>query len=342
MGAQSKAPVIGIVGATGVVGSEMLRVLEERKIRNSEVHLLASEDSAGELYAFQGDELEVEALEPNSFAGIDYALFALGSHLAEKFVPAALEAGTTVIDNSSFFRLNDEVPLIVPEVNGDLLTKDTKLIANPNCTTAQLVPVLSVIEKLAGVERVVVSTYQAVSGAGKEALDELWEQTRSVFTQQAVQTNAFQHQIAFNCIPQIDVMLENGYSKEEMKVVYESRKILRLPELRITVTAVRVPVFHSHAESVNVETKRKVTRDELIAALQEDAGIEALPHHEEFPMQVDAATKDPIFVGRIREDESVKNGFNLWIVADNLRKGAALNAVQILEKMIALRSEESA
>ncbi len=334
-----KKPVIAVVGATGVVGTEMLRILEERKVPHSEVRLLASEDSAGELYAFLGDELEVQALNDKSFEGVNYALFALSSGLAEQFVPVARESGATVIDNSSNYRMEDGVPLVVPEVNGSILTEKDTLIANPNCTTAQLVPVLNVIQKAAGLKRVVVSTYQAVSGAGKAALDELWEQTRAIFTQQGVETEAFHHQIAFNCIPQIDVMLENRYSKEEQKVIDESRKILGLSDLRITVTAVRVPVFHSHAESVNVETEKALGVEEVIKLLEAEEGIAVFPQSDEYPLQIDAANSDPVYVGRIRKDNSVENGLNLWIVADNLRKGAALNAVQILEVMQELRGE---
>ncbi|MCB0321521.1 MAG: aspartate-semialdehyde dehydrogenase [Bdellovibrionales bacterium] len=337
----TQGPVIAIVGATGVVGNEMLRVLEERKVPHSEVRLLASKGSVGELYAFLGEELEVQELSQETLEGVDYALFALDGSLAQKFVPIARAAGVTVIDNSSHYRLDNDVPLIVPEVNGTVLTGTETLIANPNCTTAQLVPVLNCIHKKAGLKRVVVSTYQAVSGAGKAALDELWEQTRAVYTQQPVETEAFQHQIAFNCIPQIDVMLENGYSKEEMKVVWESRKILSIPDLPITVTAVRVPVFHGHAESVNVETQSPLAPSELLEILEGAEGIAAFPQPDEYPMQVDAANSDPIYVGRVRKDESVPNGLNMWIVADNLRKGAALNAVQILELVMHIRSAAS-
>ena len=334
---------IAIAGATGVVGNEMLRILEERAksdaVKVDEVKLFASANSAGEVYNFLEEEIRVEELTAESFQGVDYALFALGGSLSEKFVPAALDAGATVIDNSSAFRMKEDVPLVVPEVNGDLLGKEDKLIANPNCTTAQLVPVLDLIEKNAGLERVVVSTYQAFSGAGKAALDELWNQTREVFTQQqsADQEDvvpAFQHHIAFNCIPQIDVMLDNRYSKEEMKVIEESRKILRLPELRITATAVRVPVFHGHGESISVETKSPLSPEAFIEILTEAEGIEVFPQADLYPMQVDAATTDPVYVGRVRQDFSVENGLHMWIVADNLRKGAALNAVQILEQVL--------
>jgi len=320
----------------------MLRILEERQIPVGELCLFASKESAGELYAFHGEEIEVEELAEDSFSGVNYALFALDSKLAEKYVPLALEAGVTVIDNSSVYRLDEKIPLIVPEVNGELLSAEHQLIANPNCTTAQLAPVLAVMHRAGILKRVVVSTYQAVSGAGKEALDELWEQTRAVFTQTAIPNEAFQYQIAFNCIPQIDVMLESGYTREEEKVIEETRKILGIPDLPITVTAVRVPVFHSHGESVNVELQEPVSRDELIALFEAEDALEVFPHHEDFPLQIDAATRDPIFVGRIRKDESVHSGFDLWIVADNLRKGAALNAVQILEKVLSLKEESSA
>lgn len=334
-----KGPVVAIVGATGVVGSEMLRILEERKVPVGELCLFASKESVGELYAFHGEEIEVEELAEDSFSGVNYALFAVDSGLAEKYVPIAREAGVTVVDNSSLYRLQEDIPLVVPEVNGDLVTGEQSLIANPNCTTAQLVPVLAIMHRAAGLKRVVLSTYQAVSGAGKEALDELWEQTRAVFTQSAIPSEAFQHQIAFNCIPQIDVMLESGYTREEEKVIQETRKILGMPELPITVTAVRVPVFHSHGESVNVELEQPLSREDLLALFEADPSLEVYSHPEDLPLQIDAATRDPIFVGRIRKDESVPSGFNLWLVADNLRKGAALNAVQILEKILTMKED---
>ncbi len=327
-------PVIAIVGATGVVGSEMLSILEERNVPCRSVKLLASKDSAGEMYSFNGGECEVEELTAESFQGVDIALFATSGALSAEFVPIAVESGAIVIDNSSHYRMQEGVPLLVPEVNRVALTKNDPIIANPNCSTAQLVPVLDIIHKNAGLKRVVVSTYQAVSGAGKAALDELWEQTRAVFTQKETESEAFAHPIAFNCIPQIDTLLEDGYTKEEMKVVDESRKILGLPDLKITCTAVRVPVFHCHAESVNVETEKPLSEQELTTLLENAPGIEVYANHNEFPMQIDCASKDPIFVGRIRKDSSVENGLNIWIVADNLRKGAALNAVQILELLL--------
>ncbi|MCB0353079.1 MAG: aspartate-semialdehyde dehydrogenase, partial [Bdellovibrionales bacterium] len=330
----SQNPVIAIVGATGLVGSEMLSVAEERKLPHSEIRLLASGDSAGELYSFAGEELEVEELHDDSFRGVDIALFATSGELSEQYVPMAVECGAVVVDNSSVFRMRDEVPLIVPEVNGDALSENPSIIANPNCTTAQLVPVLKAIHGCAPLKRVVLSTYQSVSGAGKMALDELWEQTRAIYTQKSFQSEAFQAQIAFNCIPQIDVMMEDGFSREEKKVVDESRKILGLPNLRIAVTAVRVPVFHCHAESVAVELEAPVERAVLLEAMRSTPGIEVFSQYDEFPMQVDCATRDEIFVGRVRKDPSVENGYLLWIVADNLRKGAALNAIQIVELIL--------
>jgi aspartate-semialdehyde dehydrogenase len=325
----TKKPIIAIAGATGVVGQEMLAVIEQLKVPFKEVRLLASKDSAGELYKVGSDEVAVEVLDEASFQGVNIAFFATSAELSEKYVPIAVEAGAVVIDNSSRFRMDKNIPLIVPEVNFDLLTKDSRTIANPNCSTIQLVPILDVINKAAGIKRVVISTYQAVSGAGKAALDELWEQTRAVFTQKEVEREAFAHQIAFNCIPQIDLLLENGYTKEEFKIINESRKILRLPELKITATAVRVPVFHSHAESVNVETERELSPNTLCELLAKTEGVTVFPTLGEYPMQLDVAGTDEIHVGRIRRDESVPYGLDMWIVADNIRKGAALNAVQI-------------
>lgn len=333
----AKELTIAIAGATGVVGNEMLSVLEERKIPCDTVKLFASENSAGELYRFRDHEVAVEVLDENSFEGVDYALFALSAELAGKFAPLAVEAGAIVIDNSSRFRMDEGVPLVVPEVNRDAVEEYHRVIANPNCSTIQLVPVLQAIQEAAGLRRVVVSTYQSVSGAGKNAMDELWEQTRSVYAQKELESEAFQHQIAFNCIPQIDVLMDNGYTKEEAKIINESRKILGLPELRITATAVRVPVFHGHAESVNVETERPLSPEALTAQLEGRAGIEVYPNHAEYPMQITAAGTDSVHVGRIRRDESIENGLDLWVVADNIRKGAALNAVQILEALIERR-----
>lgn len=325
-----KKYVVAIAGATGLVGQEMLSCLEHSKLGISEVRLLASADSAGELYKFRGDEAQIRELQPNSFEGCDYALFATSAELSAKFVPAAVESGAIAIDNSSHFRLDPKVPLIVPEVNLAALGTN-RVIANPNCSTIQLVPVLQALHAAAGLKRVVVSTYQSVSGAGKAALDELWSQTLSIFNQRDFTPEAFMHQIAFNCIPQIDVMRDDGYSREEYKIIHESRKILGMPALRITATAVRVPVLHSHAESVNIEFERDISIADAVAHLTGKPGIAVYPEWTDYPMQLAATGTDEIHVGRIRRDESVPFGLNLWIVADNIRKGAALNAVQILE-----------
>jgi aspartate-semialdehyde dehydrogenase len=330
-----KDPVIAIVGATGLVGSEMLVITEERKVPCSELRLLASKDSVGEVYKFHDKEVEVAELTADSFAGVDYALFGTSAELSAKFVPIAVEAGAVAIDNSSHFRMQAGIPLVVPEVNLAAVTPDTKIIANPNCSTIQLVPVLQAIHELAGLKHVVVSTYQSVSGAGKNALDELWGQTIAICNQQEMPQEAFQHQIAFNCIPQIDVILEDGYTKEEYKIINESRKILGLPDLRITATAVRVPVFFSHAESVFVETEREALPQDVMKALAARPGIAVHAALDEYPMQIDVAGQDDIHVGRVRRDPSVPHGLSLWIVADNVRKGAALNAVQIMEKLLA-------
>lgn len=327
----SEKPVIAIAGATGLVGSEMLAVLEERKVPFAEVRLLASKDSAGEIYRVGGSDVAVEVLDENSFKGVAIALFATSSELSAEFVPAAVRAGAVAIDNSSHFRMDPEIPLVVPEVNGTILRSDSKIIANPNCSTIQLVPVLDAINRQAGLRRVVVTTFQSVSGAGKDALDELWEQTLAICNQRGFEAEVFPHQIAFNCIPQIDRFLEDGYTKEEFKIINESRKILSLPELRITATAVRVPVFFSHAESVNVETERELSPNQLVEILSDKPGMAVFGQADEYPLQIGTAGGDDIHVGRIRRDTSVPHGLDMWVVADNVRKGAALNAVQIAE-----------
>lgn len=329
-----KTPVIAIAGATGLVGNEMLVVLEQLDVPFSEVKLFASQDSVGEVYKVKKDEAVVELLHEDSFAGVDIALFATSAELSAKYVPLAVKAGAVAIDNSSFYRMNAEVPLVVPEVNFSEIKSTTKIIANPNCSTIQMMPVLQRIHQAAGLKRVVVSTYQSVSGAGKAALDELWDQTLSIFNQKEVIVEALPAQIAFNCIPQIDLFLDDGYTKEEHKIINESRKILGLPKLRITATTVRVPVMYSHAESLNVETERALSPDELVRLLEGAAEIQVYANHTEYPLQNQVTGTDAIHVGRIRVDVSVEHGLNLWIVADNVRKGAALNAVQIVKKML--------
>ncbi|MFN8389327.1 MAG: aspartate-semialdehyde dehydrogenase [Bdellovibrionota bacterium] len=334
-------PRFAVVGATGAVGREMISVLVERGLPLEDIRLLASSRSAGMDVDVDGTSVTVEELKPDSFRGIDIALFSAGGSVSKEFAPHAVEAGTIVIDNSSAFRMDDAIPLVVPEVNGrelrEILRKLPKdrglIIANPNCSTIQLVVVLKPILERAGLKRVVVSTYQSVSGAGQKGLDELWDQSLALFNQQELPIKKFPHQIAFNVIPHIDDFESNGYTKEEMKVVRESRKILSKADLRITATAVRVPVFYSHSESVNIETEKPLSADEVKALLHESPGVIVSdePSAKTYPLATTAAGTDATYVGRIRKDESVDNGLNMWIVADNIRKGAALNAVQIAE-----------
>lgn len=329
-----KNPVIAVAGATGVVGSEMINILLERKFPFKEIKVLASSNSAGEVYAIGDDEVVVEELTESSFEGVDIALFATSAALSEKFVPCAVKSGAIAIDNSSHFRMDPKIPLVVPEVNPDAITSEDKIIANPNCSTIQLMPVLKHLNDASKIKRIVVSTYQAVSGAGRDAMDELMSQTLGVMNSTSFEPEVFSTQIAFNCIPHIDVFLENGYTKEEYKVINETRKILNLPDLKITCTAVRVPVFNAHAESVNVELENPLSTDEFISLLEGKPGISVATSYTEYPLQIDVSGKDDVYVGRIRADESVDNGINFWVVADNLRKGAALNAVQIAELFI--------
>lgn len=336
-----KDPVIAVVGATGLVGNEMVVCLDQAQLKCRAVRLFASEDSVGEMYEVRGEEVVVELLDENSFKGVDIALFATSAELSKKFVPIAVESGAIAIDNSSAFRMTQGVPLVVPEVNSHLVTEEVKIIANPNCSTIQLVPILHAIHKAAGLKRVVVTTFQSVSGAGKAALDELWSQTLAIFNQQDIPQEVFPHQIAFNCIPQIDSFNDDGYTKEEQKIIEESRKILDLPGLRITATAVRVPVFHSHAESVNVETDRPLSVETFMGICSDVAGITLHRDDSEYPLQIDVANTDEIHVGRVRADHSVPHGLNMWVVADNVRKGAALNAVQIAQLLILGRVQRS-
>ncbi|MCB0345827.1 MAG: aspartate-semialdehyde dehydrogenase [Bdellovibrionales bacterium] len=335
---------VAVVGATGAVGREMLAVLGERDFPVGNLRPLASARSAGERVSCGDVEAVVEELNADSFAGVDIALFSAGSTISKEFGPIAAARGAVVIDNSSCFRMEQGVPLVVPEVNSELVADEIQrrgsdegfIIANPNCSTIQLVVVLHPIEKHVGIERVVVSTYQSVSGAGKKGMDELWDQTRGIFSQQAVEPSKFPHQIAFNCLPQIDVFEDNGYTKEETKVIKESRKILGIPDLRITATAVRVPVFTCHSESVNIETRGRLSAEDARALLMESPGIIVIdePETGKYPMGCELGGTDATYVGRIRADESAEHGLNMWIVADNLRKGAALNAVQIAEVVV--------
>jgi aspartate-semialdehyde dehydrogenase len=329
---------VAVVGATGAVGNEMIRILEERRFPVGKLTLLASERSAGKELPFRGNPLPVEVLTENSFKGIEIGLFSAGGSISEKFAPIAAREGCVVIDNTSAFRMAPDIPLVVPEVNPEAIAqyKGRGIIANPNCSTIQMVVALKPIHDRAKIKRIVVSTYQAVSGTGKKAIEELSLQVRALMNSQEPEVRVYPHRIAFNCLPQIDVFLENGYTKEEMKMVNETRKILNDPGIAVTATTVRVPVFHGHSESINIETVSKITADEVRALLTEAPGIRVVddPANRRYPMAIDAAGKDETLVGRIREDESIPNGINMWVVSDNIRKGAALNAVQIAEILI--------
>lgn len=329
-----KEPNIAIVGATGLVGSEIVVAIEDLKIPYGAVRLFASKESAGEVYKIGEDESVVEVLNENSFNGIDIAIFAVNPALSEKYIPIAREAGAVCIDNTGRFALQDGIPLVVPEVNLSKLPGDVGIVSCPCSPASQIAPVLHAIEELAGIKRVVLSTYQSVSGAGKDALDELWEQTLAIFNQTEIEKEAFQHQIAFNCIPQIDLVNDEGDSKEEVRIVQETRKVLGLPELKISVTAVRVPVLYAHAESVNVETVKELTPSQLINKLSTIEGLRVYPESSEYPMQLSSVGTDAVHVGRLRKDTSVEHGLNMWVVADNVRKGAALNSVLILKHLI--------
>ncbi len=327
---------VAVVGATGAVGEEMRKILEERLFPVGTLRLLASERSAGQRLDFGGRQVPVEVLDENSFNDIDIAMFSAGSSVSARYAPVAVGAGAVVIDNTSHFRMDDEIPLVVPEVNADRIADHRGIIANPNCSTIQMVVALKPLYDAAGITRIVVSTYQSVSGAGRRAMAELGKQTAALFNSHEVECEQFPHQIAFNCIPHIDSFLPNGYTREEMKMVLETRKILDDPEIRITATTVRVPVFCSHSESINVETRTKLSAGDVRAILREAPGVllQDDPGNDDYPLATEAAGKDATYVGRIREDDSVENGINLWVVADNLRKGAALNAVQIAEILI--------
>jgi aspartate-semialdehyde dehydrogenase len=329
---------VAIVGATGAVGEQMREVLEERDFPVGELRLLASERSAGQFLPFKEQNLRVEVLNEDSFKGIDIGLFSAGGSVSAKFVPAAVAAGAVVVDNTGYFRMEPDIPLVVPEVNAKQIAnyQSRGIIANPNCSTIQMVVALKPIHDAARIKRVVVSTYQSVSGAGRRAMEELSQQVVAMFNGRELKKEKFPHQIAFNCIPHIDVFTDGGYTKEELKMINETRKILGEPSLAVSATAVRVPVFCSHSESVNVETEKKLTAADVKALLREAPGVIVVdePQDNIYPMPIDATGKDATFVGRIREDNSIPNGLHLWVVADNLRKGAALNAVQIAEILI--------
>lgn len=328
--------VVAVVGSTGAVGNEMIKTLEERKFPIEKLRLFASERSEGKVLEFVGTEIKVEAINEDSFKGIDIALFSAGAERSKIWAPVAAKSGCIVIDNSSQWRMDPEIPLVVPEVNPHDLKRHKGIIANPNCSTIQMVVVLKPIHDAAKIKRVVVTTFQSVSGTGQKAIDELLRQTTDLLNFKEIQCNVYPHQIAFNVLPHIDKFLENGYTKEEMKMVNETKKIMGDNSIRLTATTVRVPVFRCHSESLNIETEKKLTPNEVRAVLSAAPGVIVYdaPDKNIYPVPIDVAGKDETYVGRIREDDTIENGINLWIVADNLRKGAALNAVQIAEKLI--------
>ena len=335
----SKKYKVAVVGATGAVGEVMLSILAERRFPISELVALASARSAGSYVDFLDDEVLVQDLATFDPSGVDIALFSAGGGTSKEYAPKFAAAGAVVIDNSSTFRYDDDVPLVVSEVNPEAVRNRPRgIIANPNCSTMQLMPVLGPIHKRYGIERVNVATYQSVSGGGRSAMEELGRQTAELLSFQDIQPTKFPVQIAFNLIPHIDEFQPNGYTKEEMKLVWETQKILGDSSIQVNPTAVRVPVFYGHSEAVNIETKQKISPEQARELLREAPGVEVVDEHKAggYPTPVTHASgKDPVFVGRIREDFSHPRGLNLWVVADNIRKGAALNAVQIAELLVA-------
>jgi aspartate-semialdehyde dehydrogenase len=347
---------VAVVGATGAVGNMMIKVLEKRSFPVSEILLLASGRSQGKTLKFKGQECPVHELTESSFENVEIGLFSAGGSISEKFAPIAAKAGCVVIDNTAHFRMDPDVPLVVPEVNPEAIAGYTKknIIANPNCSTIQMVIALKPIHDAATIKRVVVSTYQSVSGTGKDAIEEMLVQSREMcnalgWTKNApleelteglepfrtMKTDVYPHRIGFECLPQIDIFLDNQYTKEEMKMVWETGKILD-PSIRLTATTVRVPTFFCHSESINVETERKLSASRARDLLAQAPGVRVLddPSKKQYPLTALATGEDYTLVGRIREDESVDCGLNLWVVSDNILKGAALNAVQIAEVLI--------
>jgi aspartate-semialdehyde dehydrogenase len=347
---------VAVVGATGAVGNMMTSVLEKRSFPVQEIVLLASERSAGKTLKFRGEDHPVQELTETSFKNVDIGLFSAGGSISAKFAPIAANDGCVVIDNTAHFRMDPEVPLVVPEVNPEAIAGYTKknIIANPNCSTIQMVVVLKPLHDEGKIKRVVVSTYQAVSGTGKDAIEEMLNQSREISSKvrwtkedgldslrealtpfKVLETKVYPHRIAFECLPHIDVFLENRYSKEEMKMIWETNKILD-PTIRLTATTVRVPTFFGHSESVNVETEKKIAPEKAREVLAKAPGVRVVddPARNLYPLTAHAAGDDFTYVGRIREDESVQNGLNLWVVSDNILKGAALNAVQIAEVLV--------
>jgi aspartate-semialdehyde dehydrogenase len=330
---------VAVVGATGVVGEAMLEILAQRKFPVNRVYPLASERSAGKRVPFGDTYLTVEDLGSFDFSKVQIGLFSAGAAISEKFAPRAAAAGCVVIDNTSQFRYDDEIPLVVPEVNPGAIAGYTRhgIIANPNCSTIQMLVALKPLHDAAGIERINVCTYQAVSGTGKEAIEELASQTAELLNGRSAKATVYPKQIAFNVLPQIDVFQENGYTKEEMKMVWETRKIMEDDAIQVNPTAVRVPVFYGHSEAVHIETREKLTVEQARALLQQAEGVVVIDERRDggYPTAVsEGAGHDPVYVGRIREDISHPRGLDLWVVADNVRKGAALNSIQIAEILV--------
>jgi aspartate-semialdehyde dehydrogenase len=333
----SKEFRVAVVGATGLVGETLIQVLEERKFPVSVLHAVASNRSVGKRVEFRGRSLPVQDLASFDFSQVDIGLFSPGAEVSREYAPKAAAAGCIVIDNTSEFRYYDDVPLVVPEVNPHAIAqyRNRNIIANPNCSTIQLVVALKPIHDAVGIERINVATYQSVSGAGREALDELAQQSIALLSGKGpVEAHVLPKQIAFNCVPQIDRFEDNGYTREEMKIVWETRKILEDPSIRVSATAVRVPVFYGHSEAVSIETRTSITAAQARALLEKAPGVEVLDRLEPggYPTAAtEAANRDTVYVGRIRQDVSTDRGLNLWVVADNVRKGAATNSIQIAE-----------
>ena len=330
---------VAVLGATGAVGETMLEILEQRNFPVGEIFPLASSRSAGQTITFRGEEITVLDVETFDFSRAQIGLFSAGASVSEVYGPKAAEAGCIVIDNTSRFRYEDDIPLVVPEVNPEAIAQYTQrgIIANPNCSTIQMLVALKPIHDAVGIERINVCTYQAVSGTGKKAIDELATQTTQLLSGKPITPSVYPKQIAFNVLPQIDVFLENGYTKEEMKMVWETRKIMGDETIEVNPTAVRVPVFYGHSEAVHIETREKITRDQATDLLRKAPGVVVLDERKPggYPTAVsESAGQDPVFVGRIREDISHPRGLDLWVVSDNIRKGAALNSVQIAEVLI--------
>jgi aspartate-semialdehyde dehydrogenase len=334
----SKSFNVAVAGATGAVGEVMLQILAERNFPVKNIRLLASERSVGKRIAFRGEQVPVELLQKSAFKGIDIALFSAGASRSREFAPAAWESGAVVIDNSSAFRMEPDIPLVVPEINPHAIAqfRNRGIIANPNCTTIITIMPLKPLHDYGKLKRVVASSYQATSGAGAKAMAELVSQTKAFAKGEKMEVAAFKHQIAFNVIPHIDSFLDNGYTKEEMKMANEGRKIMEIPDLRVTCTTVRVPVLTAHSISVNAQFEKKITREKARELLAKFPGCQVMddPGSNVYPMPLLCAGKDDCYIGRIREDDSAENALNFWVCGDQLRKGAALNAIQIGELLV--------